>query len=546
VISLYQHYLVRAILVSAVALVALLPAAAAQPEPSLRVNRVDIFFRTLAISPDGKLIAVAGNPVTLLHDGGIVPSIFVSQVRFSVPILLFDAHSGQQVGDLSGHDLEILALAFSPDGKRLMSCGDTTVRVWDVASRKCVTVCRGHKERVTHAAYSQDGNLLASASHDGTIRLWNPATGKEIATLDDDGANAPFPSTHPNFAFTPDATKLIAGGRGRITVWDLATRKVARSIRLADEGYYSIAISPDGKLLAASGGKERIQLVDLESGRTIRVLEIEEKDTVPCLAFSPDGKTLAAASEIVRVWDVATGACQAILRTAPFASESVAFSPDGQTLVTAGAATIRGWPVANLIAAGGAKVEAFLAPELAALRREGAAQQRAAEKDLMMAARAATKGREVMTPDEAVRRSRKKATVVFQAGSTTESYLKNGAHVANLMLTGGNSKATIMVKIAEDKLNRFKPADVGQLFDYYQLKWVAVTGDITVDSVPGRDGTGPLRTAEIVVTEQSQIVVLNCKPFPINWLDFLSPPVAPAPPPDRPFPVTPVAPPDRR
>jgi dipeptidyl aminopeptidase/acylaminoacyl peptidase len=545
---MHERRIVRAVVVSIVALVAAFPAAAASPEPSFRANRVDLMFYPVTCSPDGMLIAAAGNPMTAVKGTGVVPSIMVSPERVSVPILLFDARNGQQVGELGGQDLEVKALAFSPDGKRMVSCGGGSepVRIWDVAERKCVAVCRGHTDVVTHVAYSRDGKRLASTSNDGTIRLWDPATGKEIATLDNDGANARFRSTHPDFSFTPDSTRLLAGGHGRVTIWDLATRKVTRSIRLSDEGNYSVAISPDGKMLAASGADERIRLVDLESGRTILEFEIEEKGTVPCLAFSPDGKTLAAASDIVRLWDVATGACRVFLRTEPFASGSVAFSPDGQTLFTAGWATIRGWPVAKLTAGGGARVEAFLAPELAALRREGVAQQRAADTDLMLAARATIKGREVLTPDEAVRHSRKKATVVFQAGTMTCSSLKDGAEVTDLILHGGNPNALITVTIAEAKLKRFKPAAMGELLNYYQLKWVAVTGDITVDSVPGRDGNELFKSAEILVTAQSQIVVLNYKAFPVTWLDYLLPPVAPAPPPVRPSPVTPVAPPDRR
>ncbi len=82
---------------------------------------------------------------------------------------------------LEGHTDNVTAVAFSQDGSLLASASwDQTVRLWNPATGQEMQELEGHTNRVTAVAFSQDGSLLASASDDQTVRLWNPATGQEV------------------------------------------------------------------------------------------------------------------------------------------------------------------------------------------------------------------------------------------------------------------------------------------------------------------------------------------------------------------------------
>jgi WD40 repeat protein len=113
-----------------------------------------------------------------------------------------------------------MAVAFHPDGRRLASAGwDGTIKVWDTATGGEVRTLRGHSDRINDLAYSPDGRRLASAGWDGTARVWEAETGRELVTL----------RSHSGIvlaaAFSPDGTRLATSGgyrdKGEIKVWDL-------------------------------------------------------------------------------------------------------------------------------------------------------------------------------------------------------------------------------------------------------------------------------------------------------------------------------------
>jgi WD40 repeat protein len=245
------------------------------------------------------------------------------------------AVQGQSIKELRGHHAAVYAVAFRPDGERLASASfDHTIKIWDVNAGRVVRTFLGHEDKVLALAYSADGRQLASAGLDGKVRLWDTSTGRATASLTSRNACV------QGIAFTPDGRRLIACGEAGIAeVWKTHEGVLERTIAVAPERMplYAAAVSPDGRLLALAGLDGRIRLHDLATGRPRRTLE-GHADAVYSLAFAPDGNTLASGSvdQTVRCWHPATGEQCACLDGHRGAVYQVSFSADGRRLVSAG------------------------------------------------------------------------------------------------------------------------------------------------------------------------------------------------------------------
>ena len=143
---------------------------------------------------------------------------------------------------MTGHTGFVYSVAFSGDGLLLASASsDRTVRVWDVAAAKCVAVLTGHTDEVFTAVFHPDGKRLASAGRDRAIWLWDLATGEEVARLEG----------HTNYvfslAFSPDGASLVSGsGDGTVRIWD--TEPPARRHQARREAE---ALRPEAERLVA-------------------------------------------------------------------------------------------------------------------------------------------------------------------------------------------------------------------------------------------------------------------------------------------------------
>jgi WD40 repeat protein/serine/threonine protein kinase len=223
-------------------------------------------------------------------------------------------------------------VAFSPDGTRIAAGSkDGTVRVCDAASGREVQTLRGNEGGVNAVTFSPDGRILASAGHDHTVRLWETATGREVEIL------RGHTSAVLSISYRSDGHALASGGEdGTVRVWDTATNREVRILRAHASAVRGVAYGPDGHTLA-SGQEKTVMLWDAETGRLLRTFG-GHSATVWAVVYSPDGRTIASAGRspdrTVRLWDVATGQTRLTLRGHAAGVIGLAFSPDGRILAS--------------------------------------------------------------------------------------------------------------------------------------------------------------------------------------------------------------------
>ena len=231
---------------------------------------------------------------------------------------------------LEGHADRVVSVEFSPDGKILASASnDNTVRLWDAATGELLATLE-HSNDVRSLSFSPDGKVLASASDDRTVKLWDTANHELIASL------AGHLDVVDLVRFSPDGRVLASAAWDRtVKLWDVPNKEIAATLEHANSAH-SLSFSPDGKILATASKDRTVKLWNVLDGELAATLEGHE-DKVSSVAFSPDGKTLVTASQdrTVKLWDVADRELTATLEGHEDKVSTVMFSPDGKTLASA-------------------------------------------------------------------------------------------------------------------------------------------------------------------------------------------------------------------
>jgi WD40 repeat protein len=296
-----------------------------------RLGPLPFSITTLAFSPDGKqLVSNGGDEACRLWD----VATGKEQARFGAgPARRFKFH-----------------VIFAPDGRSLLGYSGNAIRIWNVETRRERPAFDAHDDTIETITFLPDGRL-ASGGQDSTIRFWDTTTGRE--------SRPPLWQSHNvlALAFTPDGKHVFSGSSDHtIRRWDLAeSRVVRRWLGSPESCINALALSPDGKTLASGSWDQKMARWEAETGH---FLSRSEKlgAFVTQLRFSPEGRYLAAASRSAFVWETATNKQVGEFRSPPkpastnreapagLESESVeqskvvslAFSADGRWLVCTG------------------------------------------------------------------------------------------------------------------------------------------------------------------------------------------------------------------
>ena len=256
---------------------------------------------SVAVSPDGTTLA-SGNWAETVTIG---PNNVPVHRPAKGTIVLWDLAARTPLGPpLEGHASAVMSLAFSRDGKTLVSGGDDKmVRVWDVGTRQPAGApLAGHGNRVASVAAGADGIVASAGSWDKTIRLWDLRAMTELAPPLVGQA-----TMVAAVAFSPDGKTLASAADEDVVFWDVARRQaLGWPLRAHQEPVSSIAFSPDGATLASASNDDDVFLWDVAARQPLGPPLRGHTSVVRAVAFSPDGKTLASAGldRTVRVWDV--------------------------------------------------------------------------------------------------------------------------------------------------------------------------------------------------------------------------------------------------
>ncbi|MEM7554640.1 MAG: WD40 repeat domain-containing protein [Cyanobacteria bacterium P01_A01_bin.84] len=284
-----------------------------------------LIFRIISVSIFA-LVAIQGEKITTAQ-----PDLSQNPVMDTSEVVTVDKNSS----------MISRSVAVSPDGKLMVSGDDSgKLKFWSAQTKKLLYTIPGHSNWVQSVAISPDSKMIGSGSVDGTIKLWG-AKGNLLLTIRN---NKPVYSV----TFSPDGKLIVTGDRGgKVKLWSL-NGKLLRSIDAHSGNVVSVAVNNQRRIIASrSFGDKQIKLWNINTGKLIISLDAGAVGGVNSLAISPDGKLLAGyfipdsdgnvySEGKVRIWRLDTGKILNDFDVNMTRPHAVSFSSNNQTLAVGG------------------------------------------------------------------------------------------------------------------------------------------------------------------------------------------------------------------
>ena len=240
----------------------------------------------------------------------------------------------QCVATLKKHRGKVATVAISPDGKTCASGSyDGTIKIFQLNTGREIRTLTGHSGAVSCVVFNPDGKTLASGSADRTIKLWQLSTGKLVQTF------GSWLSGHKDavlsVAISPDRKKIISGGADKtIKIWQINTGREIYDLTGYSAQVLSVAISSNGRFFVGGGMEKALRIRRLANGKLIR--SVKGKSGVLSVAISPDSQTIATGSFNcnIHLWKAETGEQICTLRGHIDRVGAVTFTPNGKYLIS--------------------------------------------------------------------------------------------------------------------------------------------------------------------------------------------------------------------
>lgn len=276
-----------------------------------------------------------------LGKGKIIIPIIAILLLFTFVILYFqiwkkpiEINSGIAKHHLTftGHSDVVWKAVFSPDGELIASASvDKTVKIWQKKDGQIIRTLQ-HPTGITALAFSSDGNYLATSSYDSNVRLWQVSDGALLKTFAGNG------QTLWTVAFSPDGNTIATGGEDKsVKLWNVNDGSLLRTLEGHSLNIWWVAFSPDSSKVASASFDTNIKIWSVDDGQLIRTIS-GHTQAVLSVSFSKDGQYLVSSSDdsTAKLWNANDGK---LIRSFQEDSEhiySVAISPDGKRLLTGG------------------------------------------------------------------------------------------------------------------------------------------------------------------------------------------------------------------